>query len=227
MSWLGEWTPWSAGGWTVPWAGSAGPAAGVSRPSSHSRAGICYISLQWSRPGIRTWKDFCHWLKMFLYILFRICYHITATKQTNGRSKIPNFVLKKLMKSYPVSSNIDPLLHWPRCGPCMMLAGLLDAPRGSEWATSSISSTDGPPRLVLLFDRRLGPCLGCTTSLDDSPLLLSALPPSESDAAASAPPWVELELSLLNRPMIDLGCFGFSIPPNKDEKDRDRGEKKI
>lgn len=99
MSWLGEWTPWSAGGWTVPWAGSAGPAAGVSRPSSHSRAGICYISLQWSRPGIRTWKDFCHWLKIFLYFLPHNC---NCPKQTNGRSKIHSDVLTLFSKNNEV-----------------------------------------------------------------------------------------------------------------------------
>lgn len=105
MSWLGEWTPWSAGGWTVPWAGSAGPAAGVSRPSSHSRAGICYISLQWSRPGIRTWKDFCHWLKMFLYILLRICYHITAT--TLSRQMVE---VKFIVMSWLCSQKINEVL---------------------------------------------------------------------------------------------------------------------
>lgn len=133
------------------------------------------------------------------------------------------FTLHK--SAYPVSSSIDPLLHCPRWGPCMMLAGRLDAPRGSEWATSSISSTDGPPRLVLLFDSMLGPCL-CPTSLEHSPLLLSALPPSESDAAASPAPCVELELSLLKRPMIDLGCFGFSIPPNDDDDVTRKGREK-
>lgn len=127
--------------------------------------------------------------------------------------------------AYPVSSSIDPLLHCPRCGPCMMLAGRLEAPSGSEWATSSISSTEGPPRLVLLLDSRLGPCLG-PSSREHSPLF-SPRPASESDAAASPPPCVEPELSLLKRPMIDLGCFGFSIPPNDDDGVIGKGKEKL
>lgn len=96
----------------------------------------------------------------------------------------------------------------------MILAGLVDAPRGSECATSSIRSTDGPPRLVLRLESRLGPCL-TPISLDvPSPLLQLSLVASESDTTTvSGAPCVELELSLRKRPMIDLGCFGFSMPP--------------
>lgn len=96
----------------------------------------------------------------------------------------------------------------------MMLAGLLDAPSGSECATSSINSTDGPPRLVLRLDNRLGPCLAPVSFDVPSPLLQLSLFPSESDTTAPSPPCVELELSLRKRPMIDFGCFGFSMPPN-------------
>lgn len=115
--------------------------------------------------------------------------------------------------AHPVNSSIDPLLHCPRCGPCMMLAGRVDAPRGSEWATSSISNTDGPPRLVLLFDNKLVGCLDCPYTLDElSPFIESALL-SESDRTGKSAACVELVLSLRKRPMIDFGCFGFSIPP--------------
>lgn len=116
--------------------------------------------------------------------------------------------------TYPVNSNIDPRRHCPLWGPCMILAGLVDAPRGSECATSSIRSTDGPPRLVLRLESRLGPCL-TPISLDvPSPLLQLSLVASESDTTTvSGAPCVELELSLRKRPMIDLGCFGFSMPP--------------
>lgn len=97
----------------------------------------------------------------------------------------------------------------------MMLAGLLDAPRGSECATSSISNTDGPPRLVLLLDNKLGPCLAPVSFEVPSPLFQLSLFASESDRTTfSAAPCVELELSLRKRPMIDFGCFGFSMPPD-------------
>lgn len=113
-----------------------------------------------------------------------------------------------------MSSSIEPLLHCPRWGPCMMLAGRDEAPSGSEWATSSISNTDGPPRLVLLFESKLGPSRWLESPLfeKDSPFI-DPSPFSESDVPASGP-CVELELSLRKRPMIDFGCFGFSIPPN-------------
>lgn len=123
-----------------------------------------------------------------------------------------NLLISNLF-TYPVNSSMDPLLHWPRCGPCIILAGRLDAPSGSECDTSSINSTDGPPKLVLRFDSRLGPCRWL---YDVSPLLDDASPFnslfSESDTASG--PCAELELSLRKRPMIDFGCFGFSIPPN-------------
>lgn len=98
-----------------------------------------------------------------------------------------------------------------------MLAGRDEAPSGSECATSSMSNTDGPPRLVLLFDNKLGPCFDCPNSESPlieelSPLVESAFP-SESDNTGRSAACVELELSLRNRPMIDFGCFGFSIPP--------------
>lgn len=96
----------------------------------------------------------------------------------------------------------------------MMLAGLLEAPSGSECATSSIRRTEGPPKLVLLFDNKFGPVLEVTSPFTESPLLPSVLFPSVSDPDSnSGAPCVELELSLRNRPMIDFGCFGFSIPP--------------
>lgn len=121
----------------------------------------------------------------------------------------------RILNTNPVNSSIDPLRHCPRCGPCMMLAGRLDAPSGSECATSSINSTEGPPRLVLRLDSILGPCLWLRVSSlieEVSPLLDPSLFPSESEVPASGP-CVEPELSLRNRPMIDFGCFGFSIPP--------------
>lgn len=109
---------------------------------------------------------------------------------------------------------MDPLRHCPLCGPCMMLAGRLEAPSGSECATSSISSTEGPPRLVLLLDSKLGPCLPPVSFDVPSPLFQLSLFPSESETTTlSAAPCVELELSLRKRPMIDFGCFGFSMPP--------------
>lgn len=101
----------------------------------------------------------------------------------------------------------------------MILAGLLEAPKGSECATSSIRRIDGPPRLVLLFERRLWLPLGWLKLVSFDPVstfvrLVSCFKePSPSEVPASGAPWVELELSLRNRPMIDLGCFGFSIPP--------------
>lgn len=106
----------------------------------------------------------------------------------------------------------------------MILAGLEEAPSGSECATSSISNTDGPPKLVLLLERAFNAHLACKfvisflidgVSLLGPPSALAA--PSESEAPAPSPPCVELELSLRNKPMIDLGCFGFSIPPNIGE----------
>lgn len=133
-------------------------------------------------------------------------------------------------KTYPVSSNIDPRLHCPRCGPCIILAGRDEAPNGSECATSSISSTDGPPRLVLRFDSILGACLKeGPIALVEASFEVSAfgsLVPSESDPATSDGPCPEPELSLRKRPMIDFGCFGFSIPPEGCCKEAGEEEKK-